>query len=731
MSTAKADKLEGWQSIGLLRSNSLPVIPKGAKSSLKGKGVYLAIAKSIFPGRTLFSPEHRHFETSDEWVRWLNDLLPRPHILPGAPVVLDLFAGCGGLALGFEAAGMCTRGFEIKPEAVATYNLNMSNHCQQKALSIGIPDGPADLVIGGPPCQPFSQIGYQRGHRDARDGFPIFLDTVNRVRPKLAIIENVRGLLFRNKDYLRQVVAELEKFGYGVHVELVQALHYGVPQKRERVVIVASRVGWDWPDPIVDRPVTAGIALGELVQESTDESRYLTENMDRYIAAYEKASQCVTPRDLHLGQPSRTVTCRNLGGATADMLRIVLPSGQRRMLHVREAARLQSFPDWFSFTGTPYEQTEQIGNAVPPLLSLGIAKQAYRFLEKTEMALSGHRVRNSKHLSTSQKTIKVEQAQTILREAGVTLRELTPRGQERVALCLLAVAHIPPYGKWSEAKSYLDDHSVPAMRSRSILAFRNEHYQEGLSSGSYDDVRRKDLALLVNCGLVASSAKDATADTNDGTRGYALTEEGLRLLRAYKTDFWEETLREFRANQGSIRDRLAKAREMQKIPVSLPTGTNLRLSPGPHNELQRAIIEEFLPRFARGASVLYVGDTEDKSLVVDVERLTRIGLPVPQRGDRLPDIVAYEEARNWVFLIEAVHSSNPVDDARHALLQSLTKGCTAGLVFVTAFLTKKDFRKWVTRIAWETEVWIADNPTHMIHFNGERFLGPYELPENT
>ena len=152
---------------------------------------------------------------------------------------------------------------------------------------------------------------------------------------------------------------------------------------------------------------------------------------------------------------------------------------------------------------------------------------------------------------------------------------------------------------------------------------------------------------------------------------------------------------------------------------------------GPHNELQRAIIDEFLPRYAIGAQVLYIGDTENKSLVVDAEGLIKIGLPPPERGDRLPDIVAYEPERNWVFLIEAVHSSNPIDDARRALLTRLTTGCTAGKVFVTAFLTRADFRKWVKGIAWETEVWIAESPDHMIHFNGDRFLGPYELPEDS
>ena len=283
---------------------------------------------------------------------------------------------------------METRGYEMKPEAVRTYNLNLGNRCAEIKLCIGQPEGAADIVIGGPPCQPFSQIGYQRGMRDSRDGFPVFLDAVYRMQPKIAIIENVRGLLFRNKDYLRQAVSELERLGYAVDVRLLQAFDYGVPQRRERVIVVASKVGWEWPEPVVYQPVTAGIALGELAFEVNEESRFLTEGMDRYVAAYEKASSCIRPRDLHLNRPSRTVTCRNSGGATSDMLRILLPDGRRRMLHVREVARLQGFPDWFEFTGTPYEQTEQIGNAVPPLLSLALAKQARKFLEESQMAPS-------------------------------------------------------------------------------------------------------------------------------------------------------------------------------------------------------------------------------------------------------------------------------------------------------------------------------------------------------
>jgi len=148
-----------------------------------------------------------------------------------------------------------------------------------------------------------------------------------------------------------------------------------------------------------------------------------------------------------------------------------------------------------------------------------------------------------------------------------------------------------------------------------------------------------------------------------------------------------------------------------------------KLSTGPHNKIQKAIIEEFLPRFVRKPRVLYLGDTAKKDLVVDHSRLKAVGLGLNQH-DRLPDIVVLDEARNWLFLIEAVHSSNPVSPLRHLALERLTANCKLGVVFVSAFADLKSFAKWAPGISWETEIWVADNPTHMIHYNGDRFYGP-------
>ena len=576
------------------------------------------------------------------WHSWLHEALPKPNVPSGAPVVLDLFAGCGGLALGFEVQGFRSIGYEMRKAAVATYSANLTGDCNEVFLELGKPHDAADVIIGGPPCQPFSQFGYQLGKRDRRNGFPVFLDAVDRIRPKLAIIENVRGVLYRNKDYLRSVVGELERFGYAVETRILNSVHYGVPQNRERIVIVASTVGWSWPEPLVTAPITVGVALGDMAYQERHDSLYLTPGMDTYIAEYERRSHCVTPRDLHLDRPSRTVTCRNLGAATSDMLRLRMPGGRRRRLTVREGARLQGFPDWFEFAGNEYEQYEQIGNAVAPLLGLALAGSAKAALAMEPpgpaKGTDQRYIMATDVLASDPASEKVEQALNILRGIGVPLRNYTKRRRERIAKSLLAVGHLQPHTPWSEAQSFFDDGPKP-VTTREIIRFWNEHYGERLADSSYDDVRRKDLAVIVAAKMVLPSAADPTADTNDGTRGYALSLEGLELIRSYGSDSWEERLRLFRQNAGVLADRLSKARTFKMIPVKLPSGHTYNLSPGPHNQIQKAIIEEFLPRFSKGAEVLYIGDTSKKVLHTEAEKLRLLVIAEPSRS-MLPGVLA-------------------------------------------------------------------------------------------
>lgn len=298
------------------------------------------------------------------------------------PLVLDLFAGCGGLALGFEAQGFPTLGFEMDADCCATYKRNLSGDCLQVKLDTEYVFPKAQVVIGGPPCQPFSVGGHQNGLRDARDGFPAFISAVKQARPDIWMFENVRGLMYKNKDYLDLVISELESLGYVVEFKLMNAVHHLVPQNRERVIVVGHRGEFHYPN-VSSQRITAGQALENTPADAEAESKFLTASMDAYVAKYEKASNCITPRDLHLDRPSRTVTCRNLAGATADMHRLVLDDGRRRRLTVREGARLQSFPDWFTFMGSETSAFNQVGNAVPPMLAFAIAGSFKDYLRST------------------------------------------------------------------------------------------------------------------------------------------------------------------------------------------------------------------------------------------------------------------------------------------------------------------------------------------------------------
>lgn len=297
----------------------------------------------------------------------------------GHGVALDLFAGCGGLGLGFEAAGFDTIGFEMDRDCCSTYNANLNGQCHEVVLTPDYVFPQADIVIGGPPCQPFSVGGHQLGLDDSRDGFPVFIAAVEQLKPRLWMFENVRGLLYRNRWYLDQIVARLERIGYVVEYHLLNAVHYGVPQNRERIIVAGHLGGFRFPEK-QKHLVSAGSALGHLAYASPEDAKYLTPSMDAYVAKYERASKCINPRDLHLDRPARTLTCRNLAGATGDMQRIRQADGRRRRLTPREAARLQSFPDWFAFHGTETSQFNQIGNAVPPLFARALADSVADYL---------------------------------------------------------------------------------------------------------------------------------------------------------------------------------------------------------------------------------------------------------------------------------------------------------------------------------------------------------------
>lgn len=327
-------------------------------------------------------------DNSTEFMKQIGHLLqPKP----ASFTALDLFAGCGGLGLGFEAAGFHTVGYEMNMDSCNTYNNNLAGDCTEAFLSCDFTFPKTDIIIGGPPCQPFSVGGNQKGLKDARDGFPAFVEAVEQTKPKMWLFENVRGMLYKNKWYLSEIVEKLQNLDYVVDFELLNAAHYGVPQNRERLIVVGHNGEFKFPTADKSR-VSAGDALGTMAKSTPSSSKFLTESQDRYIERYEIASKCINPRDLALDRPARTLTCRNLAGATGDMQRVLLPDGRRRRLLVREAARLQTFPDWFDFSGSETSQFNQIGNAVAPLFAYKLAEACFAYLSnEASHTATGHR----------------------------------------------------------------------------------------------------------------------------------------------------------------------------------------------------------------------------------------------------------------------------------------------------------------------------------------------------
>lgn len=303
----------------------------------------------------------------------------------------------------------------------------------------------------------------------------------------------------------------------------------------------------------------------------------------------------------------------------------------------------------------------------------------------------------------------------VLAAVGIPMNG-TDRRRERMALACLAVAGIDR--SLNQAQSVAQGRFLT---TRQVIDFINAHFQENISPGSYDDIRRRDLLMPVAATLVVNSSELTEQATNNPRRGYALSEPFAELLKAYHTKQWSQQLRLFTQTTPALKDQLAQRRNLCQLPMTLPSGIALTLTPGAHNELQKAIVEQFLPRFGQGAQVLYLGDTSKKLLHVDGGTLRSLGF-FALGHEELPDVVAYSKEANLLQLIEAVHSAGPMNELRKRRLSLALKGCTARLSFISCFATRHDFRKWVTEIAWETEVWLADTPEHMIHFNGFKYL---------
>lgn len=310
---------------------------------------------------------------------------------------------------------------------------------------------------------------------------------------------------------------------------------------------------------------------------------------------------------------------------------------------------------------------------------------------------------------------KVDEAISILFALGL------PRAQqnERSALTLLALAQIGPRSDWARVQR-------PMLRTVDIMEFMRVKYKKDYKPNSRETVRRQTIHQFEQARIVDRNPDDPSRPTNSGKNVYQLTPDAAAAIVVYKDKAeFQAAVQGFQAKFGSLRETYASARDSLRIPLKLPNGKEVHLSPGAHNELQVAIVEEFGPRFAPGAEVLYVRDTAQKHVVLETDRLTTLKVRVTEH-DKLPDLILYRSDVNWIYLIEAVTSHGPVTPKHYVELEKMFADCKTDRVYVTAFPSATEFRRYAADIAWETEVWLKDNPGHMIHFNGPKFIGPYK-----
>ncbi len=289
---------------------------------------------------------------------------------------------------------------------------------------------------------------------------------------------------------------------------------------------------------------------------------------------------------------------------------------------------------------------------------------------------------------------------------------------ERSALTLLALLSLKPDTPWLSAKN-------PLMGITPMMDFFRVNYEKDYAPNSRETVRRQTVHQFLEAGLIVVNPDDPARPVNSGKTVYQIEQGALEMLRTFGTLDWTKNLNVYLSTRDTLKQRYSQARETHRIPVTVAPGKTITLSPGGQNVLVEKILSDFAEIYTQGGKVLYVGDTDNKFAYYDRDSLAQLGVSIELHG-KMPDVIIHHVANNWLVLVEAVTSHGPIDGKRKDELKRLFRMSKAGLVLVTTFLTRDAMMGYLRDIAWETEVWVAEAPTHMIHFNGERFLGPYE-----
>lgn len=309
---------------------------------------------------------------------------------------------------------------------------------------------------------------------------------------------------------------------------------------------------------------------------------------------------------------------------------------------------------------------------------------------------------------------RLDEARLILKALGFD----AGRSNERSARTLLALAQLNENSAWSDAKN-------PRIGVRAILDWIREELDFPVAENTRETYRRQTLHQFRDAGLVILNEDDPVRPTNSSLNNYKLTDEAVAVLRSYGTAQFAGYAEEYLKALPGLLAIYRAERDMTRIPVTLPGGVELTLGAGGQNVLIKQMIDDFCAYFIPGGEVLYIGDADSKLMHFDEQKLAELGVVVNTHG-KLPDLVVYQPDKNWLFLMEAASTHGPVDAKRHGELSALFADSTAGLVFVSCFPDRAVMRKFLADLAWETEAWCASDPTHMIHLNGDRFLGPHE-----
>lgn len=302
---------------------------------------------------------------------------------------------------------------------------------------------------------------------------------------------------------------------------------------------------------------------------------------------------------------------------------------------------------------------------------------------------------------------KLDDAKDLLKQVGM------PEQQQNdiAGYTFLTLTDQEENSEWKDAKNEWK-------RIHDVLVFSAEKYDKEYAENTRETIRKQCMHQFREGALIEDNGKA----TNSPNYRYRITDEAIALIQTYGTNNWNESLKRFLTYHEALVDKYASKKKMEMMPVKI-NSNELRFSPGKHNALQRAIIEEFAPRFAPNCECLYVGDTIKKDLIKNVEKLSELGFEITLH-DKMPDVVLYKEDKDWIYFIEAVTSVGPVSPQRIIEIEEMTKHVKSGKVYVTAFPDFATYKKFSTELAWETEVWISDMPEHMIHLNGDKFLGP-------